>query len=84
MMVYIIFWQITHVELIVINKNRIGCNSDPSNTTTYDNGRLKRYAGYPVGCTSQSTDNGFLDQDNYSIIQWLGILGGNASTSIIW
>ena len=64
-------------------KNRIAQNSDPSNKTTYNNGQLQRYAGFPVGCTSQSVDNSFQDQDWYSIRQWLGILGGNASTSII-
>jgi hypothetical protein len=64
-------------------KNRIGQNADPSCKTTYNNGRLQRYAGFPVGCTDQSTDNSFQDQDLYTIRQWLGILGGNASTSII-
>jgi len=64
-------------------KNRCGQNSDPSNKTTYNNGQLQRYAGFPVGCTSQGVDNSFLDQDSYTIRQWLGILGGNASTSII-
>jgi len=64
-------------------KNRIGQNADPSNKTTYNNGQLQRYAGYPVGCTGQTVDGSYLDQDWYSIRQWLGILGGNASTSII-
>ena len=64
-------------------KNRCGQNSDPSNKTTYNNGQLQRYAGFPSGCTSQTGDNSFLDQDTYTIRQWLGILGGNASTSII-
>ena len=44
---------------------------------------MTRYAGYPLGCTSDTTSNGWADQDNYTIRQWLGILGGNASTSII-
>jgi hypothetical protein len=44
---------------------------------------LNRIAGYPVGCTSQSTGNSHLDQDIYIIRNWLGILGGNASTQII-
>ena len=65
------------------SKNRIGCNADPSCKTTYNYGRLQRYAGFPVGCTDQSVDNSFQDQDLYTIRQWLGILGGNASTSII-
>jgi hypothetical protein len=64
-------------------KNRIGQNVDPSNKTTYNNGSLQRYAGFPVGCSDQTVDNSYLDQDFYTIGQWLGILGGNASTSII-
>jgi len=64
-------------------KNRIGQNADPSLKTTFKNGQLQRYAGFPVGCTSQTVDNSYLDQDFYTIRQWLGILGGNASTSII-
>ena len=69
--------------MIKIQQNRIGQNAEPSNKTTYNNGRLQRYAGFPVGCTSQSVDNSFQDQDWYTIRQWLGIIGGNASTSII-
>jgi len=64
-------------------KNKVGQNADPSNKSTYNLGLIQRYAGYPVGCTSQSTDNSFQDQDYYTVRQWLGILGGNASTSII-
>ncbi len=64
-------------------ENRCGQISDPSNKTTYNNGQLQRYAGFPVGCTSQNVDNSFRDEDSYTIRQWLGILGGNASTSII-
>jgi hypothetical protein len=64
-------------------KNRLGCNADPSCKTTYKEGQLQRYAGFPVGCSSQTIDNSHLDQDMYTIRQWLGILGGNASTSII-
>ena len=64
-------------------KNRIGQNADPSLKTTFKYGQLQRYAGFPVGCTSQTVDNSYLDQDVYTIRQWLGILGGNASTSII-
>ena len=66
-----------------VGKNRIGCNADPSNKTTYYNGQCRRYAGFPQGCTSDTSTNSHLDQDNYTIRQWLGILGGNASTSII-
>jgi hypothetical protein len=64
-------------------KNRIGMNSDPSNKTTYNGGQFNRIAGYPVGCTSQSTDNSHLDQDIYTIRNWLGLLGGNKSTQTI-
>jgi hypothetical protein len=64
-------------------KNKVGQNADPSNKTTYKNGQLQRYAGFPVGCNDQTVDNSFQDQDTYTIRQWLGILGGNASTSII-
>jgi len=64
-----------------VGKNRIGCNADPSNKTTYINGRPTRYAGYPLGCVSDTI--GVNDKDSYTIRQWLGILGGNASTSII-
>jgi hypothetical protein len=44
---------------------------------------VTRYAVFPLGNTSDTTSNGWADQDNYTIRQWLGILGGNASTSII-
>jgi hypothetical protein len=44
---------------------------------------VTRYAGFPLGNTGDTTSYGHLDQDNYTIRQWLGILGGNASTSII-
>ena len=64
-----------------VGKNRIGCNSDPSNKTVYVNGQPRRYAGFPLGCTSDTV--GVKDQENLCIRQWLGILGGNASTSII-
>jgi hypothetical protein len=43
---------------------------------------VARYAGFPLECTSDASQ-GHLDRDNYTIRQWLGILGGNASTSII-
>ncbi len=64
-------------------KKKVGQNADPSNKTTCNNGQLQGYAGFPVGCTSQSVDNSFLDQDTCTIRQWLVIFGGNASTSII-
>ena len=65
-----------------VAKNRIGCNSDPSLKSVYVDGRVNRYAGYPLG-NKDDANNSFADQDNYTIRQWLGILGGNASTSII-
>ena len=65
-----------------VAKNKIGCNSDPSLKAIYRDGQVARYAGFPLGCTSD-TSEGHLDRDNYTIRQWLGILGGNASTSII-
>ena len=66
-----------------VAKNRIGCNADPSLKHVWKDGQVTRYAGYPLGNTSDTTSNGWADQDNYTIRQWLGILGGNASTSII-
>ena len=65
-----------------VGKNRIGCNADPSNKTIYNNGSMHRYAGFPLGCTSD-TNNGHLDSDNYTVRTWLGLLGPNASTTII-
>ena len=65
-----------------VAKNKIGCNSDPSLKAIWRDGQVARYAGFPLGCTSD-TSQGHLDRDNYTIRQWLGILGGNASTSII-
>ena len=66
-----------------VAKNKIGCNSDPSLKSSWKDGQVTRYAGFPLGTTSDTTSYGYLDQDNYTIRQWLGILGGNASTSII-
>jgi len=66
-----------------VAKNRVGCNSDPSLKHVWKDGQVTRYAGYPLGCITDTTSNGFADQDNYTIRQWLGILGGNASTNII-
>jgi len=65
-----------------VGKNRIGCNSDPSNKTVYNNGSMFRYAGFPLG-NSSDTNGGWADQDNYSVRTWLGLLGSNASTTII-
>ena len=38
-----------------VGKNRIGCNSDPSNKTVYNNGQMNRYAGFPLGNSSDNT-----------------------------
>ena len=73
MIILVVMIQLQKIELVKM----------PWNKTTCNNGQLQRYAGFPVGCTSQSVDNSFQDQDWYTIRQWLGILGGNASTSII-
>ena len=63
------------------NKNRIGQNADPSCKYVYQLGQVKRRAGYPLGRTADpATAN---DQDQYSVRNWLGLLGPNASTTII-
>jgi hypothetical protein len=65
-----------------VGKHRIGCNADPSNKTIFKYGQMNRYAGFPIGCTSDA-NGGYIDQDNYTIRTWLGLLGPNASTTII-
>ena len=63
------------------NKNRIGQNADRSCKHYYDQGQVKRRAGYPIGLVANpATAN---DRDNYSVRNWLGLLGPNASTTII-
>ncbi len=37
-----------------VGKNRKGCNADPSNKTVYNNGSMHRFAGFPIGCTSDA------------------------------
>jgi hypothetical protein len=66
-------------------KNRIGCNADPSNKAFYLKSGVRRRAGYPIGLYAVNGDNDWScrDKDNYTIRQWLGILGGNASTTVI-
>jgi hypothetical protein len=66
-------------------KNRIGCNADPSNKSVIVKGGVRRRAGYPIGlyATDGSADWSCRDKDNYTIRQWIGFLGGNASTNII-
>jgi hypothetical protein len=44
---------------------------------------MNRYAGFPLGCTNESNSGGHTDQDNYTVRTWLGLLGPNASTTII-
>jgi hypothetical protein len=43
---------------------------------------MHRFAGFPLGCTSNA-NGGHLDQDNYTVRTWLGLLGPKASTTII-
>jgi hypothetical protein len=63
----------------------IGCNADPSNKSFYLKSGVRRRAGFPLGlyATDGSADWSCRDKDNYTIRQWLGILGGNASTNVI-
>ncbi len=65
-------------------RNNIGCNADPSLKSVWKDGQVTRYAGFPLGNTSDTTSNGWSDQDNYTICQleWLGILGGYATICI--
>ena len=58
-------------------------NTDPSNKTVYNYGQPTSYRGYPAGNTLDTVTNTAYDQDYYTIRQWLGILGGNTSTTII-
>ena len=57
-------------------------NSDPSSKTTCNNGQMNWYAGFPL-CNTSDTNNGYQDQENYTIRTWLGLSGPNASTTII-
>ena len=63
------------------NKNRIGQNADPSCKHYYNQGQVKRRAGYPIGRVGVPESAN--DQDNYTVRNWLGLLGPNASTTII-
>ena len=66
-------------------KNKVGANADPSNKAVLVKGGVRRRAGYPLGlyAADGSADWSCRDKDNYSVRQWLGILGNNASTTII-
>ena len=64
-----------------IRKNKLGQNADPSSKFWSFKGKTKRRNMYPVGITTiPETAN---DRLVYSIRQWMGLLGGNASTNII-
>ena len=58
-------------------------NADPSNKTLYNYRQAQSYRGFPAGNTNDSVTYAWADQDYYTIRQWLGILGGNNSTTII-
>jgi len=71
-----------------LRKNKIGQNADPSSKTWNWNGLTKRKNLYPIGIftgdnNSVITRGTAKDFGTYSIRQWLGLLGGNGSTSII-
>ena len=58
-------------------------NTDQSNKTVHNYGQPTSYRGYPAGNTNDSVTNSAWDQDHLTICQWLGILGGKTSTTII-
>ena len=64
-----------------IRKNKVGQNAEPSTKTWSYSGRIKRRNMYPIGIVDFPQTYG--DQATYTIRQWLGLLGGNGSTSII-
>lgn len=64
-----------------LRKNRIGQNATPDNKFWNFSGKTKRRNLYPMGIVDYpETAN---DKGTYCIRQWLGLLGGNASTNII-
>jgi hypothetical protein len=72
------------------NKKRIGENADPSNKAAWVNGVSLPRRGYPVGLwngNALTSDDKFdasaRDAGDFSNRNWLGILGGGASTNII-
>ena len=72
------------------NKKRIGENADPSNKAAWVNGVSLPRRGYPIGLwngNALTSDDKFdasaRDAGDFSIRNWLGILGGGASTNII-
>ncbi len=44
---------------------------------------MTSYDGFPLGNAGDTTSNGYIDQENYTNWQWLGIWSGNSSTFII-
>jgi hypothetical protein len=72
------------------NKKRIGENADPSNKAAWVSGVSLPRRGYPIGLwngNALTSDDKFdasaRDAGDFSIRNWLGILGGGASTNII-
>ena len=72
------------------NKKRIGENADPSNKAAWINGVSIPRRGYPIGLWNSNAltsddkfDASARDAGDYTIRNWLGILGGGASTNII-
>jgi hypothetical protein len=72
------------------NKKRIGENADPSNKAAWVNGVSLPRRGYPVGLWNDNAltgddkfDASARDAGDFSIRNWLDILGGGASTKII-
>jgi hypothetical protein len=72
------------------NKKRIGENADPSNKAAWINGVSIPRRGYPIGLWNSNAltsddkfDASSRDAGDYTIRNWLGILGGGASTNII-
>jgi hypothetical protein len=64
-----------------LRKNKIGTNACPDNKVWSLAGRIKRKNLYPFGLVDFPESYG--DKAVYTIRQWLGLLGGNGSTSII-
>jgi len=64
-----------------LRKNKIGTNACPDNKVWSLAGRIKRKNLYPFGLVDFPESYG--DRAVYTIRQWLGLLGGNGSTSII-
>jgi hypothetical protein len=48
-------------------KAKLVYNSDPSLESIWEDGQVTCYAGYPLGNKSDTTSDGWADQDNYTI-----------------